>query len=96
MRVDDSGLERWSDQCSSVARELAAAVTAAPADLPSGQATAAVVSTSQSLVDAASVTFSARVQAIGTKSGVAAAGYVSNDEESARRLDGLSSVQPVV
>lgn len=96
MRVNEAGLEAWSGLCQSVAAELTGSAGAAPAAVPSGQATAATVSTSQALIDAAGTVLASRVQTTATTGNVAATTYAATEEESATRLRALSSAAPVV
>lgn len=94
-QVDPAGLNAWSAQCATAAGELAARAPIA-ADLPSGQATAAAVSASQSIAAAAAEVLAARVQATGARASDAAGSYLESDEQSAQRLAELAPVSAVV
>jgi hypothetical protein len=65
--------------------ELAASASVT-ADLPSGQATGAAVAASQTITTTAAKVLATRVEATGTKAGIAATRYVESDEQSAQRL----------
>ena len=96
MRVNDAGLELWSTRCRSVAAELADLEAVDPAALPSGQASAAVVSAARALVDTAGAVLTARVQATAAMASAAAATYAATEDESTAELGALSSAVPEV
>ncbi len=96
MRVNNAGLEAWSELCRSVAAELSRPAGGTPAAVPSGQATAATVSAARALIDAAGTVLASRVQTTATKGNVAATTYAATEEESATRLGAVPSAAPVV
>ena len=95
LRVDPAGLEAWSAQCATAAGELAAHAPIA-VDLPSGQATAAAVTASQTIAATAAQVLATRVQCTGTQAGHAAGSYPESDEQSAQRLAALAPASMVV
>lgn len=94
-QVDPTGLNAWSAQCAAAAGELAARAPIA-ADLPSGQATAAAVTASQTIAAAAAELLAVRVEATGAKASDAASSYLGSDEQSAQRLASLTPASVVV
>ncbi len=95
LQITPEGLQAWSTQCETAATELA---TRAPdaSGLPSGQATAAAVTASQTITTAAAQVLAARVQATGKQAGIAAGSYADNDDQSAERLAALAPDAAVV